>query len=45
MGFAVPVTLFILWRIKCQEEMLLNQFGAEYRTYMESTKKLIPFIY
>jgi protein-S-isoprenylcysteine O-methyltransferase Ste14 len=44
-GLSIIVTLFLLWRIKYEEEMLLNQFGAEYRIYMESTKRLIPFIY
>lgn len=43
--FVVFIVIFILWRIKSEEEMLLAEFGDEYRTYMKSTKRLIPFIY
>jgi len=43
--FAVFIVIFILWRIKGEEDMLLAEFGDEYRTYMKSTKRLIPFIY
>jgi protein-S-isoprenylcysteine O-methyltransferase Ste14 len=39
------ITFFLLRRIKIEEKMLLDRFGAEYGNYMESTKKLIPFIY
>jgi hypothetical protein len=42
---ACRATLFLMWRIKHEERVLLHQFGAEYRTYMESTKRLIPFVY
>lgn len=43
--FVVFIVIFILWRIKGEEEMLLAEFGDEYRMYMKSTKKLIPYIY
>lgn len=33
------------YRIKQEEKILLQGFGNEYRTYIKSTKKLIPFIY
>lgn len=35
----------ILYRIKIEEDMLLEEFGDEYLKYMKNTKKLIPFIY
>lgn len=38
----IPCTLY---RIKIEERMLLKQFGDEYKPYMKTTKKLIPFIY
>lgn len=34
-----------LYRIHCEEVMLLEEFGDEYREYMKKTKKIIPFIY
>lgn len=43
--FVIFIALFITWRIKGEEEMLLKEFGNEYREYMKRTKKLIPFIY
>ena len=38
------VPLF-LYRIKIEENMLIEKFGEEYREYMKNTNKLIPFIY
>lgn len=35
----------ILYRIKVEEDMLIEEFGDEYLKYMKNTKKLIPFIY
>jgi protein-S-isoprenylcysteine O-methyltransferase Ste14 len=38
----------IIWfgsRIQIEEEMLIDQFGDEYRTYQQQTKRLIPFVY
>ncbi len=32
-------------RIKMEERMLTEEFGDAYRTYKETTRKLIPFIY
>lgn len=40
-GFAV---LFFL-RIDKEERMMLENFGPQYRTYMERTKRLIPYLY
>jgi protein-S-isoprenylcysteine O-methyltransferase Ste14 len=42
---SVPVTFAMLYRIKIEEKMLLNQFGAAYADYMKRTKRLIPWIF
>ena len=34
-----------MYRIRIEENMLLEKFGDEYREYMKETKKMIPFIY
>ncbi|MFX0088639.1 MAG: methyltransferase [Candidatus Hodarchaeota archaeon] len=37
--------LFLLyWRISAEEQMMLDRFGDEYRTYMKSTGRLLPRI-
>jgi len=41
----IIVGLFLLyWRIKAEEQMMLDQFGDEYRIYMKSTGRLLPQI-
>jgi protein-S-isoprenylcysteine O-methyltransferase Ste14 len=40
-GFAI---LFFL-RVGEEERMMLENFGPEYRVYMERTKRIIPYIY
>lgn len=35
----------LLYRITVEEKMLTEKFGETYRTYMKSSKKLIPRIY
>ncbi|HTY15713.1 MAG TPA: isoprenylcysteine carboxylmethyltransferase family protein [Methanoregulaceae archaeon] len=32
------------YRMKMEEEMLISEFGDEYKQYMKTTKKIIPFI-
>jgi len=46
-GFFLMLGLvpLILYRIKIEEKMLIEKFGDEYREYMKTTKKLIPFVY
>ncbi|WP_347217481.1 isoprenylcysteine carboxylmethyltransferase family protein [Chryseobacterium sp.] len=41
----VPPFLAFTYRIKIEEEALVEQFGDEYITYRKNTKKLIPFIF
>ncbi|ACU58261.1 methyltransferase family protein [Chitinophaga pinensis] len=43
-GF-VPVLLTFLYRMKVEEELLVNNFGQEYIDYKKDTWKLIPFVY
>jgi protein-S-isoprenylcysteine O-methyltransferase Ste14 len=40
-GFAV---LFFL-RVDKEERMMMENFGPEYRAYMERTKRIIPYLY
>jgi protein-S-isoprenylcysteine O-methyltransferase Ste14 len=35
----------LIHRIKTEERMLIERFGAEYEEYMGHSKKLIPYIY
>jgi len=39
------VTFAMLYRIKIEEKVLIEQFGEEYKEYMKGTYRLIPFIY
>ncbi|WP_126652956.1 methyltransferase family protein [Chryseobacterium aureum] len=41
----VPPFLAFAYRIKVEEQALVEQFGEEYIEYRKTTKKLIPFIY
>ena len=43
--FMLAANLFLVTRIRMEEEMLLEAFGDEYSDYMKRTKRLIPFIY
>ncbi len=37
--------IFLIFRIKTEEEMLLEAFGSEYEDYERKTKRLIPYVY
>jgi protein-S-isoprenylcysteine O-methyltransferase Ste14 len=41
----IPVFLSMLYRIRLEEKMLLEKTGAEYREYMQHTRRLIPKIF
>lgn len=41
----IPPFLAFAYRIKIEEQALVEQFGEEYVEYRKTTKKLIPFIY
>ncbi|MCY0969045.1 methyltransferase family protein [Chryseobacterium wangxinyae] len=41
----VPTFLGFLYRIKVEEQALLQKFGNEYLEYQKKTKKLIPYIF
>jgi protein-S-isoprenylcysteine O-methyltransferase Ste14 len=36
---------FTIYRIKIEEQALLERFGDEYRDYMKTSKRLIPYVY
>jgi protein-S-isoprenylcysteine O-methyltransferase Ste14 len=40
----VPITSAIVYRIRCEEIVLLEKFGKHYEEYMTHTKSLIPGI-
>ena len=40
-----PVGFAIIYRIKIEESVLLNEFGDDYSEYVSKTKKLIPGIF
>lgn len=42
---AVVMFAAYYYRIKVEEETLVKEFGEEYRTYQQQTKKLFPFLY
>jgi len=46
-GFLITIFLIplILYRIKIEENMLIEKFGEEYRDYVQNSKKLIPYVY
>ena len=39
----VGVGLLYTFRIRQEERMMLERFGADYRDYMASTKRLVPW--
>ncbi|MCG2460501.1 isoprenylcysteine carboxylmethyltransferase family protein [Flavobacteriaceae bacterium F89] len=41
----IPVTLVFLYRIKIEEKVLIEQFGQDYKVYMDNSYHLIPWIY
>lgn len=41
----LPVLAGLLWRMRIEEQALQASLGAPYVTYMQRTKRLIPFVY
>jgi len=41
----LPVVIAVLYRIKVEEAILIQEFGEVYKDYMENTGKLIPKIF
>ena len=46
-GFLIMLLLIpcFLYRIRIEEEMLLERLGAEYEAYKKGSKKMIPYLY
>jgi len=45
LGIMLLVIPLFLNRMKIEEALLIQEFGAEYESYRKTTKKLIPFVY
>jgi len=45
LALSIPIFIVIHYRMKVEETLLMAEFGKEYRSYMEATKRIIPFIY
>jgi protein-S-isoprenylcysteine O-methyltransferase Ste14 len=41
-AFLLPTVLIVLLRLGREEQMMIDQFGQEYQTYMKSTGRLLP---
>ena len=41
----LPIAAAFLWRMHVEEEALKDAFGEQYRSYVASTQRLIPFVY
>jgi protein-S-isoprenylcysteine O-methyltransferase len=41
----VPCGAVMLWRIRIEEVALLQGLGGSYQNYMQSTRRLIPWVY
>jgi protein-S-isoprenylcysteine O-methyltransferase Ste14 len=40
----IPITMAILYRIQCEEKILVEEFGSEYEVYKANTKAIFPGI-
>ncbi len=45
LALGVASVALVLYRIGSEEQMLVDEFGDEYRSYMKRTRRLIPSIY
>lgn len=45
LGIVGLILLVLIWRIRDEERLLSEQFGAEWDEYKERTSALLPFIY
>ncbi len=41
----LPITLVLMYRIKVEEDMLINEFGEDYVNYKKKTRKIFPRFY
>lgn len=41
----VPILAAFLWRIRIEEQALIDGLGEDYRAYMRRTARLIPLVY
>jgi protein-S-isoprenylcysteine O-methyltransferase Ste14 len=43
--FIAVATIFLLFRIRIEEKMLIEAFGEDYKEYQRNTKRIIPYVY
>ena len=43
--FVAVGTIFLLYRIRIEEKMLVEAFGEDYKEYQRNTKRIIPYVY
>jgi protein-S-isoprenylcysteine O-methyltransferase Ste14 len=36
--------ILYIFRVKKEEQMMLSEFGEQYRKYMQRTKRIIPYV-
>jgi protein-S-isoprenylcysteine O-methyltransferase len=41
----VPIVAAFMWRIRIEEDAMLDGLGREYRDYMRRTERLVPWVY
>ena len=41
----MPTLACLLWRIRIEEQALAEAFGEQYHSYVQRTKRLVPFVY
>ncbi|WP_198174960.1 isoprenylcysteine carboxylmethyltransferase family protein [Spirosoma arboris] len=42
---SVGMTILFVVRIPDEEKLMIDQFGDQYRHYMKTTKRLIPYLF
>jgi protein-S-isoprenylcysteine O-methyltransferase Ste14 len=41
----LPIFIAVVYRIHIEETLMLEEFGAKYKDYCKTTKKILPYIY
>jgi protein-S-isoprenylcysteine O-methyltransferase Ste14 len=41
----VGAGILFAFRVRREEQMMLESFGGEYRSYMSQTKRIVPWVF